>query len=269
MKKLFTYGMVLTMSVALFFTSCKKDDPVQQPEPTGTIHLSIKPMVDAEPFEFKKEYKTEDNQRYSLTTLMYYLGDIKLIAEDGSTVPVTDIVLADFSETISPPYNANLIGTDFSFKVKTGKYKGIQYGLGVPENLNGIKNKTFNPAQYSNDHPLSAYRGTDWSWAGYIFFMMGGEHHTALDSIKTLEYHSATDSFYLPTHKDVSLEIKANETTHLPFVLNINKIFYTKAGDSNNINLDTESFTHSMGAVQKAIAHKIMHNLNEALNPEK
>jgi hypothetical protein len=263
MKKL----LYILLGLTVMISACKPDEPVAPKEQKGTLLIKIAPHVGGAIFNLGTRYTTADQQSYDITQLAFYMGDIYLVAMDNSLVPLKDILYVDLNPNLTPPYDPNVIGKQFPISVKAGEYKGIQYGLGVPPQLNGIQDSTFNPAQYPGDHPLSSYRGTAWSWAGYLFTIIEGGAYDQSGKENTMEYHVATDQFYTPVSQAVDLKIQDNGTDTLIMSLDVNKLFYQGAGDPNNINLVKESFTHSQGVQQNDISAKIMHNLSKALTP--
>lgn len=266
MKKLLL-SVACVIALMSTYTSCKKDSVESPKEQKGTLMFKVSPNVSGAVFNMGNRYTTLDNQSYDINEMSFYIGDIYLVAQDNSLVPLKDIVYVDLNSQLTPPYDPKTVGTQFPFTVKVGEYKAIQYGLGVPPKLNGIADKTFNPAQYPSDHPLSSYRGTAWAWAGYLFTMFSGNSYDNKGNALTMEYHVTTDTFYTPVTNPVTIKISDNDTTTLVMNLDINKIFYLGAGEKTNVNQQKESFTHSQGVQQDAVASKIIYNLSKALTP--
>lgn len=266
-------AFVLLLLAAFLYVmqACKTDPPVNpdKPDEYGTLYFKINTNASGQAVGLKQDFQNANGWKYNLSKILFYLGDIKLTSTAGTAVPLKDLVLVDFANPIQPtPYDSSVIGTGFRFKVKTGNYTGIQYGIGVPPLLNGMVNGTFNPSQYPNDHPLSVYRGTAWSWAGYLFTMIEGKEIDSTGANKSLIYHVATDSFYTPVSHSLPIEIKKNTTTTLNMSLDVNELFYNGPGNADNLNPVGENVTHTTGEVEKAISGKFMRNLSRALQPQ-
>jgi hypothetical protein len=267
MKKLLITILCLA-GLGTGISSCKHEIPIEPKNTDGTLVMKITPTAGGNPFAFNSQFSTLAGQNYDLSQLNFYMGNIYLVAQDNSLVSLKDIVYVELSKPITPPYDSTVIGDHLIFNVKAGTYKAIQYGLGVPANLNGTKDSTFNPNRYPNDHPLSAYRGTAWPWAGgYMFAIIEGSSYDSTGQRHSLIYHPATDPLYTPVTMPLNLTVKSGETATLNLTLDVNKIFYQQPGDLNNIDLINEGLTKMEGDNQIKIARKLIHNLSTALVP--
>ncbi|RYD69423.1 MAG: hypothetical protein EOP53_27175, partial [Sphingobacteriales bacterium] len=204
-----------TIALTVFLLSgCKDKDP--EPTGNGKLRLKMDVNVAGSPLEINKQYTTPGGQKYDIELLKFYLSNISIIKEDGSKISVKDVVLADLSQPLKEPYDKNAVGTIFTFDVPAASYKMLEFGIGVPKEINTSSN------EYTNEHPLSIYRGTDWSWAGYRFIMIQGKAKNTEDVANAFEYHIAGDAFYQTKQIDKKFTVSKDQTEEIMLHLDIN-----------------------------------------------
>lgn len=261
---LFLLQFLLLSLLIISFSSCGKDDDENKNNTAIKTRLVLEFKTDASAKAFKQyDTLTNDNgQKYSISLLRFYAGNIRLIKQDGTEFNLKDIALVDFY--MNPADTNSGVNTRFRFDVPAADYKGIRFGVGVPENLNGLKTNTHNPSQYPADHPLSDTYSTSWSMAGggYRFVMMDGRvFKTGSDSSQRYTYHTGFDELYREAEIKRDFSTKAAAENTFTVTLDVNKIFYSATGQ---IDMWKEPFTHSVGDVQLALAKKFTENFYRA-----
>lgn len=248
------------MVALLLITSCKED---KKPEPSTKANVNFKVNVNAggEAFVNNKTYSTADGLQYSFELVKFYLSDIKLVKDDGSKVDLKELVFVDMDDPIGEPYDRNSIGTNFTFETQAGNYNALELGVGVPKRINQVSN------DYPNEHPLSVYRGTDWSWAGYRLLMLEGlANKTGTSEKTTFDYHIAADTFYQYIKLDKAINISAGSTQEIVLNVDLEKVFQP-ASTSSQIDPVKEFNTHSEGSEEKInLAWKVIRNFSKAIS---
>jgi hypothetical protein len=255
------YFCLALIALLAYGTSCVKDTPPVPPVPPS-LFLHVKPNVKGQTFDLNKYYQGS-SQEYNLSLFRAYLSDIRLVKDDGSETQVKDVLLIDLGYNPATPGDPNTVGKEFNFNIPAGNYKAIKMGLGVNKPLNEVK------MNYPNDHALSIYRGTDWSWAGYRFIMLEGNAKNQSGVSEPFEYHTAMDSFYREMSFDKSFTAVEGGGVSLNIMIDVDKIF-NPADQSRKIDLVTEDFTHTeeASAEQMDLTRRITENLKDAISIE-
>lgn len=162
------YFLVLVVSVLLSGCLChkatygKKDDGS-----TGTVELVITTTIGDKPLYFDSVYKSPAGEKFSVTSLRFFLSDIALAKSTGTenaaiTETANDVYFMDEGKEGQ--------SCKIQFKVKEGSYSDIRFNIGVPRALNHADPAT---AKY----PLDLSNGEMyWNWnSGYIFFLAEGK----------------------------------------------------------------------------------------------
>lgn len=264
MKKmsLLSLRFILFTFLVFSFSSCAKDDDDNNNNNNQTaksrLTIEFRTEAAAKPFKQYDTLTNENGQQYSVSLLRFYAGNIRLIKQDGSELNLKDIALVDF---YMKEADANAgVNSRFSFEVPAEDYKGIRFGVGVPESLNGLKTNSHDPSQYSAEHPLSPTYSTSWSMAGggYRFVMMDGRvFKTGSDSSKKYTYHTGFDELYREVEIKKDFSTKSAPENTFTITLDVNKIFYSAAGQ---IDMWNEPFTHSVGDAQLELAKRFTEN---------
>ncbi|MGZ5244347.1 MAG: MbnP family protein [Bacteroidia bacterium] len=245
---------------SLFLVSCT-DEKDPAPSTKANVKFKVNVTAGASPFILNKNYTTADGLEYSMDVARFYLSDITLIKEDGGKVNMKELVFVDLDNPISEPYDRSSIGTEFTFEVEAGNYKALELGVGVPKRMNVVSN------DYENDHPLSIYRGTDWSWAGYRFLMLEGQARNGSSGDKTgFDYHIASDTFYQQVKLDKKIDISPSVTHDIVLNIDMNKVF-RPVDDVQKTDPVKEPITHSDETEEKInLAWKVIRNFSKAIS---
>ncbi|MEQ9186458.1 MAG: hypothetical protein RLP15_01910 [Cryomorphaceae bacterium] len=232
---LFTSAAVVTLS------ACKGSPPEPEPieeEPLFTLKTEL--VNQGEVVEIDDVFTDVSGNKVKLVALKFYLADIELIDDDGKKKPISSIELFDHKpvdESISTPQWSD----EYSYTIPQGNYASISFGLGVPEDLNGI-----DPATYDNDEALSIYSNMYWSWASmYRFVILEAKMDTSGNGVfdHDVIFHTGLDELYRPEIERTSMfSATLNSESELTLRLDWNKLFYS---GEEEIDILTENATHT------------------------
>lgn len=263
MKRYFFYAVLLL--VICTATRCKKPEIVDPPlQDGGTLVIEVEPRINGQAFTLNKDFQGANDQEYRMSIFRTYLSDIRLVKEDNSEQQIEDVALIDLGQPASTPGDQSTVGRKFTIKIPDGSFKGINMGLGVYKPLNVVK------MDYANDHALSVYRGTDWSWAGYRFVMLEGlVKNKQSGSSEAFDYHTALDTFYREMSFPKAITIGKQETKTLKLVIDVDRIF-SPADQNRRVDLVTQDFTHTEESdpEQMELSRRITENLKDAISIE-
>lgn len=268
-----TVVIIWSILIGLSFSSCSKKegctDPTslnydpnaekdngtcvyKEPEFKSTLKLTFSPQVsNGQPLVLNQIYTDSMGYLMKIELFKFYVSQISLIKDDNSTVMIKDVALI----------NASNNSYSVSIEVEEGSYKGIKFGIG----LDSLSNAT-DPAAVANDHPLSIFQNTYWSWSTqFRFVMFEGRCDTLIDTTSNLDhiflYHTGTNVLYTEHQKNTTFSIAQNSSHEEVITLDINKIFYNLP----SIDIKTESLTHS-SSTDLPIAIKFTDNFKSALD---
>ncbi|MEO1448236.1 MAG: MbnP family protein [Bacteroidota bacterium] len=242
--------------------SCKPD-PVE-PDPTGIFELSITPRVGGQEFSSDQIFENIQGQRFNVEVFKLYLSELRLVKEDGTELPLTDVLLFDFVDGgVNKTEHGG--GVFKQFTVPAGRYTGLKFGVGVPDSLN-----QGNPALYESGHPLSVGSGMHWNWTtGYIFLKLDGRIDTTGTPTGPLDegftYHTGTnDLFRDMTYQadDHAFTLTKDTEVQFSFELDLNRFFYTA---SDTIDMTRDNFTHTtpVGSEAFRLAEEVTDNMTQ------
>jgi hypothetical protein len=251
-RYIFYFAVILAAGSGL---RCKPEEKPNPASDTATMIIEVQPEVNGQPFVLNKRVQGSDNLKFDMSIFRAYLSNIRLVKEDNTEQNVQPIVLIDLGQPGSTAGDPNTVGTKFTIKVPVGNYKGINMGIGVPKELNVVKQN------YPNTHPLSTYRGMSWDWAGYRFVMMEG---TTGDNNVGFSYHIFTDTFYREVNFSNAVSFSGDETKTLKLTMDMNKIF-NPVNTANKVDPATEPNAHSGTPEEMDIARRLMDNLVSAI----
>lgn len=259
MKKAILYSFLLVNLIS--FSSCQKDESVEVTEPektTGTVEIRFIPTMNGEAFNLNQNFIGPNGLRMKYETFKFYLSDFQL-QSTTSVLGSSEISLIDFS------LNDNSI----SIEANPGTITNISFGLGVKKSLNGTDDPNFNPAAYSNNHPLSIYNGMYWTWAsGYIFSKLEGRIDTSAlqnqDPNYSFFYHSGKDTVY-SSHgiSGFNESVVKGQKTLINLKIEVNDVFKTP---TDTINMVQDYFTHTTDHLE--LAQKVINNLGDAIRKQ-
>ena len=145
----------LLLMATLMFMGCK--EKIEK----ATLKLDLSYVVDGNPLQMNSiQYQNAAGYNYSITKLVYYISNVKLLG-DGIDDFQTDMI--HYVDITNPSTNQITIT-----EVPYGQYRGIQFTLGVDASRNttgGLENNTIN---------------NNMSWPDQ---MGGGYHHMKLEGL--------------------------------------------------------------------------------------
>lgn len=163
-----TYRLILAMTACMFlFQSCTKDDDKKDPDPVtpetydpGKVILEFSTMVNGSGVHVNDNtsYANSIGQNYKISLLKYYISNVELVKEDGSTYVVPDVYSLVTGGTTSHKMTFN--------DVPGGIYTGVKFKMGVDAARTAAGN-------FTGD--LDASNGMYWnSTDGFIFMKFEG-----------------------------------------------------------------------------------------------
>lgn len=212
------------------FSSCKEDNP------EGTLTLHFKAVYDGQPLQTFTTHPFEGIQQIQFTHLSMMVADLQLV--NGSSVKdLDDIELVDLSFD-------NLAAAEAGYtltirNVTAGSYDGINFGLGVPPDLNQKK-----PADFSSGSPLSK-TGYYWvAWNSYIFSKTEGRLDTLGNGALDLGFamHTGSDALYRAGQGTLPIVIEEGKTTNMNILLDYKNLLQgvdIKSHPQNHTQSDT------------------------------
>ncbi|MEN9613341.1 MAG: hypothetical protein RLZZ628_4155 [Bacteroidota bacterium] len=219
----------------LFLTASKcKEDAVL----TTQLNINFKTIYNTTPFVLNKTYPYTSPSQVKFTRFNFFITKIALIGAKGTTIALADAAKLDFTPLYKDATAAT--GLTLSYEVPQGDYTGIQFSLGVSDDLNA-KNPNHQPA----NSPLSDAADYWDAWNSYIFSKLEGSVDTLNNNRfdKSFTIHTGgAEGVYKPLIFNQSIPIHNN--TKLNFEIDMNKIL---AG----IDLKTVDGAHTLNDVTK------------------
>jgi hypothetical protein len=181
MKSIYT---VFTLAILFLLAGCK-----DKSDSTGTLVLTFVPEYDGQPLAIFTT-KPYGNDQLQFSHLRMMVADVAAL-KGASTE-----VLHDIEEINLTFDNATEAAAGYELRipnVKVGNYTGLEFGIGVPADLNQKQ-----PADFPSSSPLSK-SGNYWvAWSSYIFLRIEGRLDTLGQGDFTLGfvYHTGADELY-------------------------------------------------------------------------
>ncbi|MEO7174891.1 MAG: MbnP family protein [Saprospiraceae bacterium] len=218
------------------------------------LKLSIKGLFGGEPFITAKSYPYDGGKLVNILRSDFFISEISLIHQDGSVTVVSDIDLAEISEThTSADNNLNEYILDLE-DAPEGSYTGIQFGVGVPPALNAKKDTDF-----PSSHALSQSSFYWSAWQSFIFSRTEGNLNPGLGQ-NGFTYHAGTDGLYRVVRVNNNFELTKNNEV-IPLNFDIKQLFKT---DGGYIDIENNSSAH--GLEDLTIATIVMNNYTSAFS---
>lgn len=271
MNKMLSRLTLLGLSFALFaLGACDRNPPIDE---VGSFRFEMIPVVGGQDFIGGFRYVNPEGRKYEIDFLRLYISDLTLVREDGTEKLLSEVNLYDLVEG-GPARRVQHGNSGYAIfdEVEIGSYKGIKFGIGLPDRLNQ------DPATYGPEHPLSIGNQMYWSWrAGYKFFSIEGvvdstEGMAGILLDHPLVYHTGKDSVGSPNpiYQEVTFledehafDIVTGQELHFEIDLDINKLFF---GAQDTIDMVTENVSHSVPGEQFNLSVRLTNNLvNDAL----
>jgi hypothetical protein len=243
-------SLLALVSAALFIAACGKDPDPPQPAGSETLKFHIHNTVGTSPFVVDTEYSNAQGKKFTFSHFKYYVSNIGLIKQDGSTLSMGSKVLL-----VDPTVAEYEIG-----EVPVGSYKGFFFHVG----LDSLTNHG-DPSTYDVGHPL-AYQtpSMHWSWStGYLFLKAEGLVDTSAaggSPTVPVEYHIAVDDLYRRVDFTTSaLQVADGSDAVINLNFDIYKLF-------ENVDMATERLTHTFDDMP--LAEKIANNYQASFSLE-
>jgi hypothetical protein len=211
-------------------TGCKKTKK-------GNLILQIQPKFGNQNFALNSNYQMQ-GKYVNFQLLEFYLSHISLVANNGSTIDVSDAALMDLSATSTLSVSIN--------NVDAQDFKGLNLSSG----LDSVQNNN-NAENYAYGTPFSGF-STATSTYSMFWGMTNGQYYRFqsmeggwIDSTQQtisnpLVYHTGYDVCYHSVQLSHTFSISADNTTTLVLNLYIDQIF---SNSQNPINIITEPKT--------------------------
>jgi hypothetical protein len=157
---------------------------------------------------------------------------------NGALTPLADVAKLDFTPLYSDEKAA--AGLTLAYEVPHGNYTGIQFSLGVSDDLNAK-----NPGQQPSSSPLSETSEYWDAWRSYIFSKLEGSVDTLNNNRfdKSFTIHTGgSEGVYKPLIFNRSIALHADSKLH--FEIDMNKIL-------EGMDLKTVEGAHDLNDVKK------------------
>ncbi|MCO6462225.1 MAG: hypothetical protein J5I59_12545 [Saprospiraceae bacterium] len=249
MKKI---SFILVLA-AFLFTSCSKDEV-----PTKTdLKVVFTLNYDGVPLVFNQN-QAYGSEFIKMTRFNYFLTNLRLL-QGNDTVRLADLSFVDY--TLS---NNSLGGAEAGLTltiptISTGTYNSIEFGVGLPKELNATT-----PADYPSSNPLSDATYYWAGWNGYIFSKMEGKY----DSLATgnfnngFTFHTGLDENYKIVHLNGPITLDGNKSDNtIHIALDVKKVFVM-----NGQQLDLELVNQAHGPSNEEVIKALTNNYQSAFS---
>ena len=241
MGKLF----LLAVAIVAFFASCNEDPIDEFEQPTeANLTLTLHHQINDESLVLFKSYVDQNNRKFNVTQIRYYLSNIRLIKDDFSEMLLANQVL------VKPELSSSIdLGTIFN-----GNYRGIKFEVGVAPDENHLE-----PTDREAGHPLELQSDVNMHFGqtsrGYIFLKLDGEVDTSVANTGNINHPWSFDVGGDQRLKTINIskdiEFNSNEI-NVNVELNFEELL-------KGINLRFENYTNSWDNM--FVANKIANNI--------
>lgn len=251
MKTFVRFTFFSVFAAAGILVSCKKNKPIDPPEPDDQLIVRVYPMFGTDSLYLDSTYVTQEGYGVKFTDIKFFANDWKY--NDNYLV---NAALFDYRET----------GHKFVHTIMDpALFPGVDGFLGITQSMNHA-----DPTAFPSESPLNIVNagGMHWGWnPGYIFIKVEAKVDTIPDGTDLFDhsavYHVGTDAF-LQTLNFPAITWN-NYGDHIflaKMKLDMNQFL---VNGTQTINLKTEYITHS-GAGQEALSQKAIANFKSALS---
>ena len=209
---------LLATSATLLLGSCKKDGDSAQPT-VGPVSFELENLVGTKALALDgTSYATAGGETFTVSTLKYYISNIKFSKADGSTYAAPNTY---FLVDAAKPSTSNFTLQD----VPTGDYTGVSFLVGVDSTTTKA-----DPLTLTGD--LNPANNMYWAWnSGHIFMKLEGTV-TSASPAKALTCHiggyrqpysalvTATPSF-----NGATLLVRADHAPEIHFSADVLRLF--------------------------------------------
>jgi hypothetical protein len=243
----------LFFAFILLLTSCNKNDVETQ---TSTSNIQLSAYSNGAKVTENQGISLYDGISYKITTLKFYISNIRLVNHQGEEIPfkIDANILGSEQGVFLYEYGKN---ESFSGSIPENHYMKLRFDLGLDSVLNNI-----DPNQFSAEHPLSRDKDMFWDMMKYRFVVMEGNADTSkLDQYNfPFSYHLGGKDFLRNIEMDIDWNVKSDQVTSLPIRIDLDKVFTDGA---NKIDVLTFFSYHSMDE-QKGIGMQLMDNISKS-----
>lgn len=159
-NKLFSFALI-ALVFSLVFTSCKKEDEIN-PNDKNSLFVNFENKVGASDLKLGTAYTNGSGEDFTVTTLNYFVSNVSLKKEDGTTVSFPNqyfLIRQSDASTWAPELK----------DVPAGNYTSITFNVGVDST------KSVSDVSQRTGALDVATNGMYWSWnSGYVFFKFEG-----------------------------------------------------------------------------------------------
>lgn len=229
------------MGLLLLLGSCKDTVPefeLIDMEPKVVLQFNL--TNGGEPVELNEEFTDKEGFTCSVNELSFYASGINLVNEAGERVLLSEVELFSYVEENAGKESD--FKRSYSYLIPEGKYSAIEFGVGLPPELNST-----DPTTYPNDHPLGVYsNGMFWDWATQRVFLRIGVDLISGPSETydfDMQIHTGTDSIYGGIISyPMSLDIPAFAKDTVAINVEWSDLYHVDG--ATNIDLSEKIFTH-------------------------
>lgn len=238
----YLHYLLLLVAALFFLSSCEKDPKIVEPD-TTTFTLAIHPKVGNDLLKLNQEYVDQENYRILPTVFRFYVSHVTLVDENNSELEIKDLALLDLEAVAA--------GQPLTFDavIPAGNYKGIKFWIGLDSAQNAS-----DPSTFLQDHPLSNYQGTFWTWnTGYRFVMLEGYYDTLantagpVNTTHFFNYHTGINSLYREAvlgNASTAFSVGEGENYTYNMDLDLNLVFYGAENINRNLGASTHTTTN-------------------------
>ncbi len=186
------------------------------------------------------EFTIWNGKKVKLSRADFYLSEMEIHQQNGSTVPLTDHYMLVRADTPNTEFDLGEWPVDAA--------NGMTLHLGVPKAVNHN-----DPASWPASHPLAPKNPSmHWGWAaGYIFLAVNGKVDNDNDGIPEayFEYHNVGDTLYRAVELAGIAEAE-NGVLDLHFTIDYAQLF-------KNLVLDPFLYVHGGGALNITMLNNV------------
>lgn len=195
-----------------------------------SLAMRINHMMDSVTFSLNSVYHDASNTPFTVSSVQFYISEIKLVQADGSQVGVTDELTLTFADNTSMIVEDNFtlfkksIGNYTSNEIgrisTSGDFTKIQFYVGVTGFANHAK-----PSAMPNGHDLEIQSDTmHWNVTeGYIFNKIQVQKDTSSSNISTFEI--GNDGNLVLVELDYPITVQSGFDVSLAVDLDYSKLF--------------------------------------------
>lgn len=218
--------LLLLLLPAVALVGCMDDDDLTGPLTETDLKLNFRAEYAGRPLAIQREsYGYPTGGELKLLLFQYYVSDLELLPADGSAaVRLSEIDLIRYMSAID---NAS---TERNYRVPTGDYRGLRFGLGVKPALNAI-----DPNNFAADYVLN--EAEFWNEkARYVFAKIEANADLENDGKYDagLSYHLGNNALYSTVSFDRRFKV-GSDTPEITLVADV-----LKALSANGQSFDIE-----------------------------